>query len=211
MAEEKKTYEKVTFPKGIAVYPKLLEAHKFSERDKKSIPDPAGDFSVNIDYEESELPAGLLEKIDDMVEARLKEVKEDAIKKRIDPKKIDGLLPYKFLENGKLRFTFKASGQYVNNKQETVTNKITFFDTSSPKPQQIHPESVWGGSEIKLNATLFDYGNVGIKTAGVSLFINAVQIFKLVSGKDASDFGFESEEENQVSEDELIGEEELPF
>jgi hypothetical protein len=233
MAEEKKVYEKVTL-KGTAVYPKLTEPYKYKESEQRSVVDPTGEYTVDMDFEPEEVQE-LLNKIDTLVEMKTKEMEElveekyqkdltkvpEAKKNTVKKESFKVGLPYKWLETGKVRLKFKQKGQYTNKKQEVVNTKIRFVNAAA-KP--MFPDSVWSGTLMRINATILDYGNLGIGRAGVSLGINEIQILKLVSGQQSC---FEPDEEYLAEsqeiidelaiepefdpESELIGEDEIPF
>lgn len=230
MTEEKKVYEKFTV-KGIAVYPKLTEPYKFKESEQKSVVDPTGEYSVEMDFEPEQIQ-GILDKIDclaqevyDKVDALAQEKYEKEVAKVPASKKdtvkkdtVKTSLPYKWLEDGKVRLKFKMKAQYINQKQEVIDRKVRFVNAAA-KP--MFPEAVWSGTVMRINATILDYGNLGIGRAGVSLGINEIQILKLVSGQAScfepdEEYMNESQEmidelQEQVDEDELIGEDEIPF
>lgn len=199
MAEEKKVYEKVVI-KGIALYPKLNIPEKFNEKENKSVPDIAGDFSTKLIVKVNDVPEGLLVKIDNIVDKAHKETVAAAKLKNIKPELIEAIMPYSYNEEGDVVFKLKAKGQYTNSNNELKENKIRFFDAANTS---INPENVRSGSILSVNATMIDYGKVALKKAGLSLFINAVKIHKLVSGQDGSDFFEEDEEYITEKQEEL--------
>ena len=209
MAEK---FESFLSPKAVAKYPNLIVAKKYNQKENKSLPDPTGDFTVSLVVNPDDLQKGFIEKIEQLAEKMHVETVAAGKLKGIKPELIECMLPYKYLDDGTIELKFKQNGQYTNKQNEVIANKILFFDALK---QPMFPTDVWGGSVIRVNAAIVPYGVLALKKAGVSFFINAVQVIKLVAGRDADSFGFEEDEEvkNETEKmfDELVGEEVIPF
>ena len=67
--------------------------------------------------------------------------------------------------------------------------KPTFFDASGTPVTD--PPNIWGGSQIRIKGAMSSYSHT---KKGISLYINAVQIIKAISGGAGDDSGFDAVE-----------------
>lgn len=203
MADAKKPRnERITLPKGTAVYPKLATPDEF--KGKKS-------YKTGVRY--------TVEEVQDLIElltakaqsyfaatkAELEAAVEEAKgeKKVAARKKLAALtlhLPFKMEvdddgnENGNVIFNTKMNDHYKDKSGKPKYIKPALFDAKGKKITK--PIDVWGGSVIKVNAEILPTYVDASGACGVVLRMRGVQIIKLVSGEaDAKSMGFEEEAE----------------
>ena len=188
---EKKAAVKITSPKGRASYPYLTKP------DTQYNPD--GDYKVNLIVPSTEAQA-LCDKLDALAEVAFKEAVAKA--KPQDKKTIKKYVPYipeydsEGNETDNIIFKFKLNALGKDKKTgKTWKNEVKLFDAAG---NLIKGDiAIYGGTILKVNATINDIYVASSKDAGVSMRMNAVQIIKLVSGggsDNASDYGFGEEE-----------------
>lgn len=162
-----------TTPRGVAVFPHLDKPDtKFAKEGEE------GKYSVKLRLRLDEARP-LIDQLNAEMAASLKEAIADPANKgkakQADP-------PYQIdEESGTVTVTFKSK------------LKPALFD-ATPKPIEAE---VWGGSEIKVN---FCIGRFFTKLvgAGVTLYLNAVQVLQLRTrgmGGDAGAYGFQGDDE----------------
>ena len=185
-------------PKGIARFPHLTHADfEYQE---------GGVFSVKLVLDGDEA-SGLIETIDGLMEKSLakakSEAKNAAEKKKIkpaDPPYQAVLDPDTGEETGEYTFTFKMYREGKRKDGSKFTRRPALFDGKGNKlPKGVE---IGGGSTIRVAgfATLFFTKLVG---AGVSLKLQAVKVIQLVepgAGGDASAFGFDDDEGEDLSD-----------
>jgi hypothetical protein len=210
MAEEKKpkiVFEKIASPRGVAVWPRLTEPDfKF----KKEL----GEYSVKlrVPKDVAEAWAGpLVAALDKLVaeqkaemEAELKEAKG---KKKADLKKALDEMPINPLpitpayddegnETDEMEIKFAASGGWKDKKTGAIKPRKIPLEDSKGNPIK-RKLDIWGGSEIRVFATIRPY--VTPKGIGVRLGLEAVRIIKLVQGGaggfSAAAYGVEKEDD----------------
>ena len=192
----KKTYTRLTTPRGVFIYPHITEPDtKFVKPDGEYhtkfalvADDPATQEFVN--KLEAELGAYIDSNPDNLPPAKLKKAGTAAI--------YDEELDAEGNETGRLIFKFKLKAM-VKTKDKQWPQQPRLFDA---KAQPIEGDvKVWTGSEGKVNVEVFPYFMETTKQFGLSLRLKGAQILKLVSGGGASadDMGF-GEEDGYVSE-----------
>lgn len=98
-------------------------------------------------------------------------------------------------ETGALMVAAKMKAVFKNKKTgETVSRKPVIFDAKGK--QLTSPPEIWGGTEGKIAVTAAPYHMESSNTIGVTLYLDAFQIIKLVSrgAGDAKSMGFAEEE-----------------
>jgi len=186
-------------PKGVAMFPWLNRADTKFNAD--------GDFKVTL-----RVPASEAEDFCQKIDAAIAAYRPEAMEKLKDAKlkasfkkagKIDAKgnphihKPYTEVlndageETGELDFAFKLNAVGKDGKGKTWKNRIVMFDAHKTELKGIN---VWGGSEIKVRCTLNPYLTV-LAGLGVSLRMDAIQIFKLVESNGANAEGFDDSEE----------------
>lgn len=205
---------KVVTPKGVAVYPKLVEPDEYQgEKNYKTglLLDPAEPgVSEFIDRVEADAQAAY----DDWVEeanAAIGEAtgaKKAKLKKALDEVEKHSPLAPEYDDEGEetgrfiLNAKMKAEGVRKDGKPWSRTCPI--FD-SKGKDVTKTLGSLWGGSIVKLQVTLNPFAMPATNRAGVSGRLEAVQVVELrQGGADGSAFGVEeggycAEEDEQTS------------
>jgi hypothetical protein len=198
MAKQKKWPSIVTKP-GEAKYPHVVVARTTFV--------PEGEYDTQIlwepeEFEEMELKTIIDQLIDEKYEETI-----DGLK----PKQVQAIskaYPYKDdldsegEETGKISVKFKSKASYVNKKtNETVYMKPIIFDAAG---QQITRRiNIGSGSILCIKTTIKPYFMQSTKTVGVTLYLNAVQVRKLVQfGADAAGMGFDTDGEAMEYPDE---------
>lgn len=186
---------KIVTPRGTALWPHLSTPDtRFNE---------AGEYKVTLVVAEAaaqKFIAGL-DKLAD-------EAFEDA-KSKCKPAKIKTLLkhvPYEMEcdeegnETGNVLIKFKSKASYENKKGETVSMKPTLVDG---KGKVITKKlNIGNGSEIVINCSPKGFYLAATNQAGVTLYLNGVQILKLVEyGASAESMGFTAQEDGFDADD----------
>lgn len=214
MADKKPALEKLTTPKGIAVFPKLVTPDEYKGKTK---------YSTGIKFLKADVQ-DLLDKLTAKAQAVFDEKKAELAEKLADAKgaakaaakkKIDEMslhLPFKpdYDEDGNendyviLKASMNAS--YVDKKGKTVHIKPSLYDAKAhPIKKAI---DVWGGSEIKVSAALLPTYVDSSGACGITLRLQGVQIITLrQGGQSAEQMGFGAEEGGYDSSE---GDDDLP-
>lgn len=202
MADKEKPIKLVT-PQGTAMYPYLNKPDFGNERFKK----PDGEYGLQLRMTVAE-GQEVIDTLDSLADATFDAaVKENGGKKfkivKGKKKELERNKPYVLevdeegKETGNVIFRFTMKANYKDAKTgEVRQNTPKLFDAAGGP---LGKTAVWGGSLVKVAATLRPYG--GELGYGVKCYLNAVQVIKLQSGGggDASSFGF-GKEEGYVSE-----------
>jgi len=105
-------------------------------------------------------------------------------------------------ETGEIEINFKTAASGVSKKTgKKWTKKLAVFDAAKkPIPEGV---AVWGGSEGKVAFTVNPYFVGATGEAGVSFYLEAVQVLELSNGsaKSADSFGFDEEDGFEAEED----------
>ena len=96
---------------------------------------------------------------------------------------------------GYVLFRFKTKASYTNRQGETKERKIPVFD-SMQQPVKLKDEPGYG-SIVRVNFTPAPYFVSSSGNAGLTLYLNAVQILQLKEGgvRSAADYGFDMEDD----------------
>ena len=176
MAEKKAKLPRITTPRGVAVYPWLSKADTQFDTDgvfKTSLRlDPNGDAVTS-----------LLNGIMNVAKEHKAELKLTPAKLKVYHMPFENEVDDDGDETGMVILKFKTKATLPDGKAKN----LTMFDGGGEK---FTGGSVWGGSEIKVNFSPAGYQKG--KNVGVCLYLNAVQVLKLVTGGggDATDYGF---------------------
>ena len=190
-----------TTPIGIAVYPKLTEPdYKWK---------PEGEYSLKIRLsEEDALP--LVATMEKLVDAEYAKA-EEACKNKLEKSKLKRveILPCKeeldddANPTGYYLFTAKMKASGISKKTgKTWKRTPAIFDSVGRPITNTGTLQIWSGSEVRVAYTLEAFSTaLGI---GCSCRLEAVQIIKLVSGrqKDAAGYGFGAEDAGFVGQEE---------
>jgi hypothetical protein len=175
----------ITSPRGIALYVWLTKPDTKFDKD--------GSFRITL-----RLAADVAKKWGAEVFKPLMEEALDAAKKAAKTPalaaKITLAKPYKIEEEtGDYLFAFKTGAMVKQGETSKPRGPVTVFDA---KGKPVLDAKVGSGSEVKVAFTTSPYYIAKDKQAGVSLYLSAVQVLKLVeyNGKDAKGYGFEEED-----------------
>jgi hypothetical protein len=193
----KRSYPKITTPRGVLVYPHLVEP------DTKFVK-PDGEYHTKFALQaDSEEAAVLTNRLDEIMEAYIEENPDELnaakLKKALRADLYEEEVDDEGEETGRIIFKFKLKAK-VTTKNKSWDQKPRLFDgNAQPVTGDVNP---WTGTEAKISAEVFPYYMETTKSFGLSLRCQAVQILKLVQGGGASadDFGFGAEEDAFVSE-----------
>lgn len=193
----KRTYPRVTTPRGVLIYPHLTEP------DTKFVKD-GGEYHTKFALQaDDDATEAFIEKLEEVRAAYIKEnpdeLKPAVLKKAKQTDLYEEEVDDEGNETGRVIFKFKLKA-VVQTANKSWEQKPRLFDSAAePIADDI---SIWTGSEGKCNLELFPYFMQTTKEFGVSMRVKAVQILKLESGGSggsADDFGF-GEEDGFVSE-----------
>lgn len=196
MAEKKNRNPRYVTDVGVAIYPYLTKPDtKFNADGEYKVKLRLNPDSMIRDVQGREI-ADVQTFLDDMMLKAVEKAKQEnkgRIKEGDPPYTIDD-------ETGDLLVNFKLKAQVRTKEGSTFSQKPALFDA---KGKPITPESIWGGSKIKVSFEVVPY-YTKIAGAGVTLRLRAVQVLELVtggSGGSAESFGF-GEEEGYEADDE---------
>ena len=197
MAKAKTTYQQLTTPRGVLVYPHLTEP------DTKFVK-PDGEYHTKFALESDSKPAvALIEQLDAILDAYIEENPDGLTKAKLKKAGRADLYEEEVddegEETGRIIFKFKLKAKVVT-KSKSWDQKPRLFDgNAQPVQGEINP---WTGTEAKVSAEIFPYYMETTKQFGLSLRCNAVQILTLVTGqgRNASDFGFGEEDDSYTDE-----------
>ena len=197
MKMAKTNYERITTPRGVLVYPHLVEP------DTKFVK-PDGEyhtkFALPADSDEANALIADLDRImDAYIELNPDELNTAKLKKAGRADLYEEEVDDEGEETGRIIFKFKLKAK-VTTKTKSWDQQPRLFDgQAQPVAEGVNP---WTGSEAKISAEVFPYYMETTKMFGLSLRCQAVQILKLVSGqgKSGGDFGFCEEDDAYVGE-----------
>lgn len=197
----KQTYPKLTTPRGVLIYPHLVEP------DTKFVK-PDGEYHTKFALVEGERNTSeFVSKLDTI----LTDYRNATIDAAETPKKIAAFKKANVADlfedemddegvlTGRLIFKFKLKAK-VETKTKSWDQAPRLFDgAAKPITSDVNP---WTGSEGKVSLEIFPYFMESTKTFGLSLRCVAVQLLKVVTGGGASsgEFGFGEEEDSFVDE-----------
>lgn len=203
MADSKKPkLERITLPRGIAVYPKLATPDEYKGKKK---------YSIGVKFKKTDVEK-LLASLTEKAEAYLAETKEKLTKemgeakgaKKADlKKKIEGLtlhLPFKpdfdddGNENDYVIIKSSMNDHFKDKAGKVVPLRPDLYDSKAVKLKK--PIDVWGGSEVKVNAAILPTYVDASGACGITLRLQGVQILVLrQGGASAESMGFSKEED----------------
>lgn len=187
----KKTYTRMTTPRGVFIYPHITEPDtKFVKPDGEYhtkfalVADEAATQGF-VEQLEAELQKYIDENPDNLTPAKLKKAtRADLFDEELDD---EGN------ETGRLIFKFKLKAMVVTKTKSWPQSPRLFDAAAQPIEGDV---KVWTGSEGKVSVELFPYYMESTKQFGLSMRLKGAQILKLVSGGGASadDMGFGAED-----------------
>lgn len=183
--------QKVVTPRALAVYPHLVTPDEY---------EGSLDYKVSLKLDPSKPEVEeLLDSIKETADAELERAVAELTEKGGKSKKLATELvvnyPYEpeYDEEGKetgmilLKAKSKAAGV---GKKGPWERKIPLFD-ANVKAIKHGTIDIWSGSELKVELKTNVYTATGLKIAGVSFYINSVQVLSLASGNSGGMFGAE--------------------
>lgn len=212
MAEARKKLPKFTTPKGKFLYPKLVEVDYGTDKFKK----PEGEYNVKLILQADD-PATkeFLAKLQPTYQEALSEGKVhfDAlpVAKRKELKKLKEGALYQDVYDKEteeptgeiiIGFKMKASGTYSKGPKtgQKWHRKPVIFDAKGLRIEK--PPAIWSGTIGRVSFSARPYWLPKDGQAGLTLYLEAVQIIDLVTsgGASASQHGFDEEDGYQFEE-----------
>lgn len=203
---EKKKRPSHSTPKGTLLFAHLVSPDYGTEK----YPNPAGSFSVNLVLSASDsdkLKGILAEEIaeaKEMTKEKFGQLKPAARAKFGKPSFSDVCTPEYDKDDeptGNYRWRFKT-GAFVEDKNtgRKRERSVPVFDSMLQKTKL--KEEPGNGSVARVSFTASPYFVDGQGMGGLSLYLNAVQLLKLVKAgeRNAEDYGFHEEEDGFTSE-----------
>lgn len=198
---------KIITPKGVAIYPRL------NKPDTKFNAAGVYDCRVRLDPEASDVQE-LVEKLEklrdsfyDATVTELKEAKKAAKAKKLTKRAVfTDDVDAEGEETGLIVLKAKTTASGTGKDGKPWKRSPTLFDAKGTKLKD--PPLIYGGSEVKVAATARPYLMESSSEIGVTLYLDAVQIIKLVSGsgQSADDFGFGEEDGYEADDAETFPE-----
>lgn len=204
---KKKKHNRYTSPKGTALFTHVVDVFYGTEK----YPDPKGQYSVTLS-----LDAVDADRFETQLAPDLKEAEsfaneafstlKPASQKRLGEVKMNEFGPEEYDKEGqptgRRLFKFKTAAFYEKNGK-TIQRKIPLFD-SMQQPVTLSEEP-GNGSLIRVACTAVPYFVDGTGAGGLTLYLDAMQIVKLVKfgERDATAYGFGAEEDGFAAADVL--------
>lgn len=194
MAEKKKVI-RVTTPEGTAVYPKVQVAERYDEAQNKyfSCADGnmvGGTYSTSLSLPKEQC-VDLCAQLDAWAQEGYAETLADPKKvaaAKAKRKTIDLTPPYfpeldkDNNETGNIIFKFKTNASGMVGGKLKVFEPPYLCNAANPPQQLKTDQKMYSGSRIKVNFTPSPYFVASSFAAGLTLYLNGVQIIKLVKG-----------------------------
>lgn len=188
-------------PRGVFKYPYLVSP----DYGTKEHPNPDGSYSVRLVVDEKTKDAFLKKLMDvikyaeEQAESKFEDLKP-AVRKKLGSVTWNDVATPIYddeteEETGEYEFRFKTKASGKNAKGKEWKRKLPLFDAKGKPIKNI--QAIWGGTEGKLSFIARSYFVSATGAAGVTLYLEAAQIIKLVAGagdRDADGFGFDEEE-----------------
>lgn len=196
-----------TTPKGIFKYPNLIKP----DYGTKEFPKKDGEYNVRLILE-GEAAQELIAKLQPEMDKALAEAEEKFAQLPVATRKrLKGVAANPFYTavfdketeepTGQFEFRFKTTASGVNKKGERWHRTVPIFDAKGKPVKNI--KEIWSGTVGKIAYSVSPYFVAGSGAAGITLYLEAVQIIELNagSGRSASEFGFTEEEGFEASEE----------
>jgi hypothetical protein len=198
MAAKKNKKPSFTTPVGEALYPRLNEPDtKFKDH---------GEYSVKLILKEEDAQK-LIEKLRPLHEEAIKEAEKEfkklkpAQKKKLKQVSVNDFYEAEYdeeeNETGRFIFNFKTAASGISKKTgKKWERKVPVFD-SKRKAVNLSKVQIWSGTTMRIAFDVGPYFVNATGMAGITLYLNAVQIIELVNGgqRSAASYGFEEEED----------------
>lgn len=211
---EKKRIVRGTTPKGIFKYPNLIKP----DYGTKEFPKKNGEYNVRLILE-GKAAQELIAALQPEMEKAIAEAEEKFAQLPVATRKrLKGVSPNPYYTEvfdketeeptGQYEFRFKTAASGVNKKGERWERTVPIFDAKGKPVKNL--KEIWSGTVGKVAYSVSPYFVAGSGAAGITLYLEAVQIIELNAGggRSASEFGFseedgfDSSEESRVFDDE---------
>jgi hypothetical protein len=205
MTEKKRTVRGTT-PKGIFKYPNLIKP----DYGTNEFPKKNGEYNVRLVLD-GKAAQELIAKLEPEMEKAIAEAEEKFAQLPVATRKrLKGVTPNPYYTEvfdketeeptGQYEFRFKTTASGVDKKGERWYRTVPIFDAKG-KPVKL--KEIWSGTVGKVAYSVLPYFVAGSGAAGISLYLEAVQIIELNAGggRSASEFGFSEEEGFEASEE----------
>jgi len=206
MIEKKRTVRGTT-PKGIFKYPNLTKP----DYGTKEFPKKDGEYNVRLVLE-GKAAQELIAKLQPEMEKAIAEAEEKFAQLPVATRKrLKGVTPNPYYTEvfdketeeptGQYEFRFKTAASGVNKKGERWHRTVPIFDAKGKPVKNL--KEIWSGTVGKVAYSVSPYFVAGSGAAGITLYLEAVQIIELNAGggRSASEFGFSEEEGFEASEE----------
>lgn len=207
MATKKAKRPSFTSPKGVFRYPAITKPDFGNEQ----FPKPHGEYKVQLVLSREDAQP-LLDKLEPLFQEAIAEGEDKFSKLKIEQRKklkelkVNELFAEEYDKEteeptGNIIFKFATTASGVNEKKEKWERKIAVFDAKGkPLPK---PPAIYGGTVGKISFEVGSYFIPGTGSAGLKLYLSAVQIIDLVSGgqRSASGYGFGAEDGYEGSDE----------
>ena len=210
---EKKRIVRGTTPKGIFKYPNLIKP----DYGTKEFPKKDGEYNVRLVLE-GEAAQELIAKLQPEMDKALAEAEEKFAQLPVATRKrLKEVTPNPYYTEvfdketeeptGQYEFRFKTAASGVDKNGKRWYRTVPIFDAKGKPVKNL--KEIWSGTVGKIAYVVSPYFVAGSGAAGITLYLEAVQIIELNAGgsRSASEFGFSEEEGFEVSEESEVSEE----
>lgn len=208
MAEKKRKLKQFVSPAGVALFPCLVgKPDEGSEEFPKDNPE----WNVRLIFDEDQAE-DLREKLEGLYQQALKDAKKEfqglkaSAKRKFKGQNIAGPVPVEYLKPEIDEETEEETGRYIANfktrahTKEGKLKKLPIFDAKGTPVKGI--DAIWGNSVLKVAFAAAPFFVKANALAGLTLYLNAVQIIDLVApgSGNAESYGFGAEEGFEADE-----------
>jgi len=196
-----------TTPRGMALFAHIKDPDFGTDK----YPNPEGSFRITLildDAQSTQLKEKLrdeIEKAEDFAEEKFNGMKRST-REKIGKMTFNDVCSPEYDKDdnatGNFKWSFKANAKYEDrNTGKKIERHVPVFDSLN-QPVQLKDE-IGNGSEVRVSFSVNPYFIEGQGMGGLSLYINAIQIVKLVKGgeRTAEYYGFEEDDDGYVDED----------
>jgi hypothetical protein len=192
----------ISTSKGLAYFPKLIEADTYKGKTSYKtglIVDPENDPQA------AEFLAILRELSTNAHATFVAHLSAKGGKQKAAAKKLQVHFPFESEyddegdETG--RFIVKVKSNATVTEGVTSAPRFSFFDAKGAQIKKYKGLKLWGGSQLRIEVMAKPYAMTATELAGVTLYINAVQIIQLQGGGGGGGDAFGVEEDGFVMEE----------
>lgn len=204
---DKKKPTKGTTPKGVFKFPNLIKPDFGTDQ----FPKKGGEYNVRLILEGDEAQK-LIDKLQPEMDKALAEAEEKFAQLPVaSRKKLKAVTPNDFYTEvfdreteeptGQFEFRFKTAASGTNKKGEEWKRTVPLFDAKGKPAKNL--KAIWGGTVGKVAYSVSPYFVAGSGAAGITLYLDAVQIIELSAGgnRNAGEYGFGTEDGFDATEE----------